>query len=63
MELVSWSIYFGDTARDVTMRVLDTDRALDVRYRPVTDRAIDVPVFKAKSAAASDADCKAWLAG
>ena len=63
MELVSWSIYFGDTSQDVTMRVLYTDGVRDIRYRPVTDRAIDVPVFRARPEARVEANCKAWLAG
>jgi hypothetical protein len=63
MELASWSIYFGDTSQDVTLRVLDADRMRDFRYRPVTERAIDVPVFKARPGAGTDARCKAWLAG
>lgn len=63
MELVRWSIHFGDTSQDVTMQVLDTDRVRDFRYRPVTEKPIDVPVFKARPGAGTEAHCSAWLAG
>jgi predicted metalloprotease with PDZ domain len=63
MELINWSIHFGDTSQDVTMRVLDSNQWMDIRYRPVTEKAIDVPVFKARPGAAEQAACKAWLTG
>ena len=61
MELVGWSIHFGDTAKEVVAQVRDDNgQVRDYTYRPVTAQPIEVPVFTVKPGAAEDAACRAW---
>jgi predicted metalloprotease with PDZ domain len=61
MELVGWSIHFGDTGKDVVAQVRDDDgQVRNLTYRPVTAEPVEVPVFKVKPGAAEDGACRAW---
>ena len=62
MHVVGWSIYRGNTAKDVLVQVEDGNgKVTDIRYRPLAAQGIEVYEFHPRPGAASDRACRDWI--
>lgn len=59
MKLEGWSVWGGDTDRDVELNLVGV--AEPMRYLPRSATAHDFPVWEARPGALADAACKAWI--
>ncbi|WP_197284566.1 M61 family metallopeptidase [Piscinibacter sakaiensis] len=60
--LLGWSVYGGDTSRDIelTLPGVDGGPARPLRYRPVDGRTERLPTLRVRDGAETSADCRAW---
>ena len=60
MALAGWSIYSGDSTKEVTVQVKEEGRVRDVKYMPVAAESVRIPEFTVRTGAATDPACRAW---
>jgi len=62
MHVVGWSIYRGDTTKDVLVQVQDAnDKVREFRYRAVAARPIEVYEFRPRPGASGESACRDWI--
>lgn len=61
MDMKGWSIFGGDTAKEVILKVKAEDGDRELRYLPVDGSTDRLPTLFARPRAAIDETCQAWL--
>lgn len=61
--LVHWSFAHGDKQREVVLQVRgEDDKLSDVRYLPVSRKAVEAHVWRPRANAAKEPTCHRWRA-
>ena len=61
MALKGWSVFGGDTAKEVVLEVKTEDGDKELRYLPVDGSGDRLPTLAVRPGASADAACQAWI--
>jgi predicted metalloprotease with PDZ domain len=61
MEMKGWSASIGDASHEATVTVVDNGALREIRFFPASAKTVLLPVYAAKTSAATSPDCLSWL--